>query len=239
VSGLVRHRHPWRRALRIGAPALALLGLSGTLAVALQVREVKVTGVVRFSAREVETVLHSALGTPTIATRAERLRTAVLAIPWVAEATVKVSLDGIVSCAVSERQPIAFTRECGELQLIDAQGHVLGPYSADLGLLRLDGFAPFPEERAHTLVALRSCETVWGARVERVERLGPHDVALRFAGDGPLVLADPANSAALAIGRQVLAAWPASRLGVARRIDVRVPGLVAVLPAAPLAAEAS
>ena len=239
MSGLVRHRHPGRRALRIAAPVLALLGLSGTLAVALQVREVKVTGVVRFSTHEVETILRSALGTPTIATRAEGLRTAVLTIPWVAEATVKVSLDGVVSCAVSERQPAAFTRDGGELQLIDAQGHVLGPYGADLGLLRLDGFSPFPEERAHALAALRPCENAWGGRVERVERLGPHDVALHFVGDDLSVVADPANPAALAIGRQVLAAWPASRRGVARQIDVRVPGRVAVLPAAPPVAETS
>ncbi|HVN42579.1 MAG TPA: FtsQ-type POTRA domain-containing protein [Steroidobacteraceae bacterium] len=239
MSGLVRHRHPGRRALRIAAPILVLLGLSGTLAVALQVREVKVTGVVRFSAREVETVLRSALGTPTIVTRAERLRTAVLAIPWVAEATVKVSLDGVVSCTVSERQPAAFTRDGGELQLIDGQGNVLGPYGADLGLLRLDGFAPFPDERTHALAGLRPCELAWGGRVERIERLGPHDVALHFAGGGPSVLADPASPAALAIGREVLAAWPTTRLGAARQIDVRVPGRVAVLPAALPVAEAS
>jgi hypothetical protein len=116
---------------------------------------------------------------------------------------------------------------------------LLGPYSADLGLVRLDGFAPFPEERTHALAGLRSCEVAWGGRAERIERLGPHDVALHFAGDGPSVLADPASPAELAVGRQVFAAWPVNRLGVVSRIDVRVPGRVAVLPAAPPAAEAS
>jgi hypothetical protein len=239
MSGIVRHRHPWRRVVRIAVPLLVLLVLSATLAVALQVREVKVSGAVRFSDREVETVLRSALGTPTIATRAERLRAAVLTVPWVADATVKVSLDGVVSCAVRERQPAAHTRDGGALQLIDGEGNLLGPFGSDLGLLRLDGFAPFPEERAPALAARHACETAWGGRVERIERLGPHDVVLHFANDEVVVLVDPANPAALALGRQILAAWPADRLGAVRRLDVRVPGRVAVLPVAPIVEETS
>jgi hypothetical protein len=200
------------------------------LAAALQVREVRVLGAHRFNSRDVEAVLRSALGSPTIATRAGALRDRVRAVPWVADATVRVSLDGVVTCAVLEREPVAVAVDSGVFRLVDREGRLLASVSSTPGLLRLDGFAPFPEERSAFLAARSDLERAWGAGIEVAQRLGPHDVALQFAGTSPAILADPGRSAELIAARRVLAAWSAKR-PVPIRLDARVAGRVAVLPA--------
>ena len=233
MSGPVRHRRPWRRLARRAVPVGLAIGLAATLAIALQVREVRVVGTHRFPASEVETALRSALGTPTIATRADELRAIVRRIPWVAEASVRVSLEGVLTCRVSEREPVAVARDGATVALVDAEGQVLSPCEAGTGLLELDGFASFPEERAAVLASVPALERGWGARLERVERMAPRDVALHFVATVPTLIADPANPASLADGRRVLAAWTSTDKPAPRALDVRVTGRVAVLPALP------
>lgn len=230
MSAPHRHRHPIRRLLRRTLPMVVVVALTGTLAAALQVRAVRVSGTHRFPARDVELALRSALGVPTVATRAGALRARALTVPWVADAAVRVSLDGVVTCTLSEREPVAVAVDGGSGQLVDREGRLLAPVDSIPPLVRLEGFAPFPEERAAFLAAREEIERGWGASVERVVRLGPHDVELRFA-DTPLpVLADPARAAQLAAARRVLAAWTARRPAPVR-IDARVAGRVAVMPA--------
>jgi hypothetical protein len=236
VSGPVRHRRPWRRLARRSVPVALACALIATLAMALQVREVRVAGTRRFPASQVEATLRAALGTPTIAVRADQMRTIVRRIPWVADATVRVSLDGVVSCTVSERMPTAVARDGATAALVDAEGQILGPSEAGAGLLEIDGFASFPEERAALLAAVPALEHGWGDRLQRAERIGPCDVALHFAASGPTLIADPAEPAALGVARRVLAAWVAANKLAPQRLDVRVVGRVAVLPAPPAAA---
>jgi hypothetical protein len=231
MSGLVRHRSTGRRALRLAIPLVLLLAVSGTLAVALQVHEIRVSGTNHFSVAEVEGALRVALGTPTIATRAERLREVVRTIPWVADASVRVSLDGIVSCAVAERTPVAQAFDNGAPLLLDAEGRILGPNAHDFGLLKLEGFAPYPEERAAALAAVDACQQAWSGRLERIERLGPNDVVLHFARTAFPVLADPARPELLERGRIVAAAWLASTQTLPLRVDARIGERIAVLPA--------
>lgn len=236
MSGPVRHRRPWRRLARRSVPVALVLGLVATLAVALQVREVRVVGTHRFPASQVEATLRSALGTPTIAARADEMRTIVRRIPWVADATVRVSLDGLVICNVSERTPVAVARDGATAALVDVEGQILGPSEAGTAPLEIDGFASSLEERAAVLAAVPALEHSWGDRLERVERIGPRDVALHFAATAPTLIADPANPAALGAARRVLAAWIAANKLAPRRLDVRVAGRVAVLPTPPPAA---
>jgi hypothetical protein len=216
------------RVLQVGTA----LAVTAALATALQVREVRVSGTRRFPARDVEAVLHAALGTPTIAAHASALRTSVLAVPWVADASVQVSLDGVVTCAVAEREPAAVMQDAGVRRFVDLDGRILAPAPDGGSLLELDGFAPFPEERAVLLGAVPVLERTWGARLERVERVGPSDVALHFAGAALPVLADPTKPAGVAAARRVLTAWTATQ-PAPLRLDARVAGLVAVLPAPP------
>lgn len=231
MSGIVRQRRLARRLATRALPVLVVLALTATLAAALQVREVHVTGNHRFPAREVELVLRSALGTPTVAARASALRASVRALPWVADANVRVSLDGLVTCAVVERKPVAIALDGGQRQLLDTEGRLLGPVEAGAGLLEVEGFAAYPEERAAVLAAAAPLERGWNDRLQRIERVGSHDVALRFAGTPFPVLADPNDPSALSVARSALDAWLASGRPAPVQIDARVPGRVAVLPA--------
>ncbi|MDD5562095.1 MAG: FtsQ-type POTRA domain-containing protein [Thermoanaerobaculaceae bacterium] len=231
MSGPVRHRRPWRRLATRLLQAAAALAVAGGLAAALQVREIRVSGAKRFPASEVETVLRAALGSPTVAARAGALRASVLAVPWVADASVQVSLDGVVTCAVTEREPVAVAVDAGVRRLLGADGRILAPAAGGAPSLELDGFAPFPEERAVVLAAVPALERAWGAHLERIERIGPSDVTLHFAGTALPVLADPSKPSGLVSARRVLAAWTATRPAPVR-LDARVSGLVAVLPAA-------
>ncbi len=227
----MRSRRPWRKlALRVLPCALAIAG-AGTLAAALQVREVRVTGVRRFQVREVETVLRAAVGSPTVSARAGDLRDRVRALPWVKDATVTVSLDGIVSCNVVERTPVAVEVDSGVGRLVDADGRLLALARPSESLLEIDGFASHPEERAEVLSAAPAFSRCWGRALRRVERLGPHDVALHFADTAFPVLADPRDPGALTAARAVLAAWLTAEKLAPLRMDARVAGRVAVLPA--------
>ncbi len=233
MSGPVRSRRSWRRlAVRL-LPAVLLLALTATLAATLQVHEVRVTGTHRFPAREVEVVLRAALGTPTVAARADDLRAKVRALPWVEDATVRVSLDGIVSCGVVERTPVAVAVDQGVPRLLDREGRLLGPVGTLANLLELDGFAACPEERAVVLTSVKALQRSWDGRLERVERVGPHDVALHFVNTPFPVLADPGNPQGLAAARRVLSAWLAAQNPPPLRLDARVAGRVAVLPVPP------
>ncbi len=233
MSGIVRHRRLLKRLSTRALPALVVLALTATLAAALQVRQVRVTGAHRFPAREVETVLRSALGMPTIAARASELRDSVRALPWVADATVRISLDGMVSCAIIERTPAAVAVDQGVRRLLDAEGRLLAPVDPGGNLLELDGFAAYPEERAAVLAAVAQIERCWNDRLRRVDRVGPHDIALGFAGTPFPVLADPETPQSLVAARKVLDAWLASRRPAPLRVDARVPWRVALLPAPP------
>jgi cell division protein FtsQ len=230
VSGPVRQRHAFRTLIGRALPLAVALALIATLAVALQVREVRVAGTRLFPAREVENLLRSALGSPTIAARAGALRARVCALPWVEDATVRVSLDGVVSCVVVERIPVAVAVDGSVRHLVDRKGRFLTAVESAPSLLVLAGFGPFPEERETLLGSVPALEQTWGGRVDRVERVGPHDVGIHFAGCGPTVLADPDKPGELAGARKVLSAWTSS-LPAPLRLDARISGRVAVLPA--------
>jgi cell division septal protein FtsQ len=237
VSGPVRGRRSWPRLAGRVLPAIALLGLTATLAAALQVREVRVTGTRLFPPREVEAVLQRALGTPTVAARAGDLRASVRALPWVEDATVRVSLDGIVSCAVVERTPVAVAVDHGPPRLVDREGRLLAPAEMPTSLLELDGFAAYPEERAAVLASVQALQRGWDGRLERVERLASHDVTLRFADTPFPVLADPGDPQGLRDARRVFTAWMRAHNPAPLRMDARVAGRIAVLPAPPVPKE--
>jgi len=244
VSGIVQRRRRWHRLGGRLAGVTIFLLLTATLATGLQIREIRVVGAVRFPAREVESSLRFALGIPTVAAPAEALRNAARAVPWVADAQVQVSVDGVVTCTVAERVPVATAVDGGRRMLADAEGHLLAPAGADAPPLELVGFGSAPEERAAVLAAVAAIEGNWGARLNRAERVGPSDVRLTFAGTACEVVVDPGAGDALVAARRVHAAWLAQTGAAPQRLDARASGRVAVLPATtavpqPAAEEAS
>ena len=227
----VLRRRSLRRAVVRLLPLVLLAACAATLAQALQVRELRVTGTQRFPAAEVERTLRVALGTPTVAVRPEELRAAVRQIPWVADAEVRVSLDGVVACTVRERQPVAVATDNGRRTLLDVEGTLLAPADAASPSLELDGFGAHPHERAIVLAAVPGFEAAWRGRVTRVTRLASRDVALEFDGGVCPIAVDPAAPASLVTARAVLRAWLLEHGAAPLRLDARVPGRVAVLPA--------
>ncbi len=233
MRALFRDRRRVRRLATRNLVALAVIALTATLAAALQVRELRVTGAHRFPARDIENVLRAALGTPTIAARANALRASVCSVPWVADAAVRISLDGVVSCRVVERTPVAVAVDGSVRWLLDDEGRMLAVATPGVALLELDGFANHPEERAGILATAGALERRWNGTLVRVERVGPRSVALRFTGTPFPVLADPGEPQVLTTARQVLDAWLASGQPSPLRLDARVPGRVALAPAPP------
>lgn len=205
--------------------------LCATLAAALHIRQVQVEGPRRFSAQEVEQRLRTALGSMTLTVRAADLRDVVCELPWVDDATVRVTLDGTVHCLVRERQPVAVARDGEHASLVDARGHLLGPAIGTWPELELVGFAPHPTERAVVLAAVPAIVQAWGIGPVRIDRIGPRDVALRFPGVSCAVLVDPSLPAQLLLARRVLEAWQRDGQPPPQRLDARVTDRVAVLPA--------
>ena len=237
MSGYVRHHLRWRRlAVRL-ALVVVFVALTATLAAGLQVRAIRVAGTSRFRAAEVEAALCFAVGTPTMALRADTLREAARAIPWVADAQVQISIDGVVSCDVVERRPVAMAIDGPTRMMVDAEGRLLGALAGDVPGLDLCGFAADSEGRAAVLRAVPGAEKQWGASLVRAERMGPRDVLLVFADSACGTLVDPGQPDTVALARRVLLAWTAETKMAPQRIDVRVPGRVAVQPAPPQAAD--
>lgn len=235
MSGLIRRRPRWHSLIPRLALAVGAVVLTGSIAAALQVRRVHVEGVGPPIRSQVEEVLATAVGSPTLTVRAEELRAAVLhQVPWVADAAVSVSLDGVVHCSLTLRRPMAVLVDGARSLLVDESGRILGEPQGQTPLppLELIGFAVHPEERATLLAALPALQAAWGGEVQRVERLGPRDVALQFVEGPPVVIADPSHPARLKDGRAVLMAWAQRFPTTVQRLDVRTPGRVAVAPAA-------
>lgn len=231
MSGIVRHRHPWRRFVRYGVFFAVAAALTTTLALAVQVRRVRVTGAEAFPVHEVEEALVGALGERVIATSAESMRDHVLAVPWVEDAVVRLSLDGTVSCQIVERRAVAVALDGGSRELLDARGTLLGDHEADSELLTVRGFGPYPTERAAILQAVPQLERCWGQRVMVVERLGPADVGLQFAETPFVVVADPGSPSLLTVARAVATAWSTRAPAPPQRVDARVSGRVVLVPA--------
>ncbi len=178
-----------------------------------------------------EAALASVLGERVIATSAEELRLRALGVPWVADAVVRLSLDGTVTCQLTERQPVAVAVDAGTRELVDGGGTLLGNHQPPTPLLELRGFAPCPGERVSVLAAVPEIERFWGGRLVGIERVGSHDVLLEFAETPFAVLADPFEVALLAPARAVTAAFTVKAGAAPQRVDARVPGRVAILPA--------
>ncbi len=227
----LRRPRSWRRLAVKGAGALVACALFAGLAAGLQVRRVDVTGTRRFPAVQVERALESALGRPTVSVRAETLRDAVLALGWVADATVRIGFDGTVHCTVVERAPVAVAVDGARSMLLDADGRVLAAADGATVGPELHGFAAYPEQRRRVLRAMPTLERAWQAPVVEVDRLGPGDAAVRFANFDGIVVVDPARPDAVAEGRRVLQAWTRRQGLPPARIDVRARSWVMLRPA--------
>ena len=230
MSGLLLRRRPGRRLVLTLLISVALAATAGTLVASLQVREIHVVGNHRFPATDVTRALGWALGAPTVTLRADDLRSSLLSLPWVAEAAVRITLDGTVLCTIREKVPAAVAVDGPDRVLLDETGAAMGAESGTLDLLELKGFAGFPDDRATALAVRGRLESHWGAPLLRVERRGLRVGRLTFADTPVAVDTDLFRPEAVQSARAVLAAWALEGRALPRRLDVRVSGRVVVQP---------
>lgn len=230
MSGLLFRRRPWRRVVFTLLVIVALAATAGTLVASLQVKDIQVAGARQFPAADVTRALDWAMGVPTVTLRADDLRSSLLALPWVADAAVRITLDGSILCTIQEKSPAAVAIDGLDRLLLDELGTALGAESGASGLLELSGFAGFPDDRAAALAVRDRLESHWGAPLLRLERRGLRVGRLTFADTPVVVDADLTCPEAVQSARAVLAAWSLDRRPLPSRLDVRVPGRVVVQP---------
>jgi cell division protein FtsQ len=132
-----------------------------------------VTGADAILATDVQAVLLIAFPVSSFDLDLETLRGMVEAVPAVASATLRVEPGGILSVAVTPRQPIAIWRTEDGLKLIDASGFVVSPLAArsdraDLPLIAGDGAKDAIEEA----LALYAAAGPVAPRVRGLVRMG-------------------------------------------------------------------
>lgn len=236
------------RAVKLGVIALVLLApvalawggwawLSGTPGFA--VRRVVVSGCQRVSPEEIA-ALSGALGTNAFALDLGRVRAALLAHPWVADATVRRALPHELRVSVTERVPVAVEVAKEARRVIDESGAILGEGGAeDLRLPELRGISSAPEPQraerralaAATLTALRAAAPALHARAEALDVSDVRKLVLRAQDCPPIWLSGPASA-------DEAAAWSRREIGIgqvigrAAWVDARWRDRLYVMPAA-------
>lgn len=97
----------------------------------LVLREIEVMGNRRLTAEEVERVCPLHAGESLWACSPEEVRQAVLALPWVAEATVQRIWPRTLCIRVAERKPVAVWENQGSFFLVDQTGQAFAPASEE------------------------------------------------------------------------------------------------------------
>jgi cell division protein FtsQ len=93
----------------------------------LDVDAIQVTGTEHLSAQEVVARTGIEPGDPLIGVDVGVVGARIVALPWVAQATVSRRVGGVVAVDITERTPVARVVGAGGAVLVDAEGRVLGP----------------------------------------------------------------------------------------------------------------
>jgi cell division protein FtsQ len=171
------------------AGGLTVLVLVGGLAWVLLVsslfdaRSVQVIGVHELPADVVRTVAAVPLGTPMLRLDTRAIEARVAALPRIASAQVRCSVDGTVEIAVTERTPVAVVRRGSGVRLIDATGtDYANVPNAPPGLPELQVPEVGPRD-ARTAAALRVLTALPGwlrVQVRSITATSPADVVLQL-----------------------------------------------------------
>lgn len=214
-----------------GLPQRAWDGfVTWTAARGWEVRHVELTG-----AREQDrlAIYAAALNGPSnamLATDLDDVRARLMALPWVAEASVQRHLPDTLVIEVTERKPVALWQHNRQLAAIDVSGRVL----TRAGLARWNDLpiliGPGANRRAHEALALLAA-TPLGRDVMAATLVGGRRWDLRFKSGEVLALPDRpavARGALLAFAR--LDGQGPQRLigGGFTRFDLRLPGRMIV-----------
>lgn len=166
----------------------------------LRVNDIRVSGLSRLTASDVETLLAGVRGASIFAVNLDLVRETLRASPWIEDASVRRVVPQSLEIAVVERAPIAVARFPSGLFLIDGSGAIVdrfGPKHADLDLPIIDGFETVPRpgirvEPARALLATRLLRSL-ADRPDLQQRLSQVDVsddrnAVAMLEDDPALL---------------------------------------------------
>lgn len=223
--------------VRAGAGTLAGLGTSTEFALT----NIEVVGQERVPARRIEAALAPWIGRSLLALDLVAAEARVEQEPWILDASVRRTLPGTLEVTVRERVPTALALVDGQVLVVDATGHRIGPLGDDLAesLPVLTGLTSRDESRLDLLLrrgveALRGIERASPTLARAVSELDlslPDRVALRTIDGDPWILLDPERidrnlSAFLELRGEI------ERLaGPASQIDLRWQDRITLMPA--------
>jgi cell division protein FtsQ len=106
----------------------------------LDVDDLAVEGAVRTPTEEVLAAVGARPGDQLLDVDVDAARDRVVALPWVADASVALDWPSSVRVSIREREPVAAARgDDGSDWLVDAEGRVLAPSVGDEGLVVVEG----------------------------------------------------------------------------------------------------
>jgi cell division protein FtsQ len=161
------------------------------------------------------------------------IRGRLLALPWVADASVGRRLPDTLDIVIVERRPVALWQYRGRFAAIDGSGKLL----TATGLERYAGLpvvvGPGANARVRELLALAAAAPSLGDRIDAAVLVGGRRWDIRFKSGETLLLPDTPAAATAAIKRfaRIEAAQPAGvglLGGRFARFDMRLPGRMTV-----------
>ena len=197
----------WRRVLKVSAIFVIVLFVGYQIKVfvlqmpVLSIDRVIVRGNVHLSTDEALSLVDGLHGENIFRTDLEQWRNAVLASPWVKDATLRIVIPSTIKISISERVPMALGRIDGHLYLIDDQARLIAEYGAEYthfdlpvidGLLHetSNGQVVIDDQRSHlTMRVMNDLETqprIVG-RVSQIDVSNPSNVVVILDDDEALI----------------------------------------------------
>lgn len=150
----------------------------------LRVRDIRVAGLQRLTAADIEALIADVRGATIVRIDLDRVREALRASPWIADAAARRVVPRTLELTIVERVPVGVARFPSGLFLIDETGTLVdrfGPKYADLDLPIVDGFETVPRpglrvEPARAQLAARILRAL-AARPDLLRRVSQVDVS--------------------------------------------------------------
>ena len=197
----------WWRVLKVSAIFVIVLFVGYQIKVfvlqmpVLSIDRVIVRGNVHLSTDEALSLVDGLHGENIFRTDLEQWRNALLASPWVKDATLRIVIPSTIKISISERVPMALGRIDGHLYLIDDQARLIAEYGTEYthfdlpvidGLLRetSNGQVVIDDQRSHlTMRVMNDLETqprIVG-RVSQIDVSNPSNVVVILDDDEALI----------------------------------------------------